>query len=163
MVSVYSHIFLHLLCSNTRQFANSATALANNSYYGVSIGPVHIIGLNSYAPYGDDSMQAAWFKQHMATVNANRAATPWVIVNWHTAAYHTYNTHFRVREQRAFAWLFFVRRVLIRYVLFVYSPYAGGRCVLGNLGASYEGCWRGHRELPSPLSVPISPTSNILT
>lgn len=148
------HPQLYISClrfSNLNQFINEA-AEVNNSYWGLDVGPVHVVGLNSYVsfwisiqnrasfpsfffntarkcsgwicwaspsatfcsgschshrsicpfigsqvPYGNDSVQAKWFADHMKKVNAYRKATPWVIVIWHTAAYHTYNKHFRVR------------------------------------------------------------------
>ena len=88
---MYSQDYLNQ--SNTRQFTNEATYDVPNSYWGVSMGPAHIIGLNTYAPYGPTSKQVAWFKNHVKTIN--RAKSPWLFVIWHTAAYHTYNTHFR--------------------------------------------------------------------
>ena len=80
---MYAQDYLNM--ANTRQFANEATAPIPNSAWGASIGPVHIISLNSYVPYGPTSKQVAWFVDHMKSVD--RTKTPWLAVMWHTAAY----------------------------------------------------------------------------
>lgn len=86
-----------------RTFNNDPKVVANNSYYGVDIGPVHVIGLNHYMPYGPDSPQASWFKYHVKNV-VNRQKTPWLIVAYHTSSYHTYQVHFRESDSFLATW-----------------------------------------------------------
>jgi hypothetical protein len=82
------------VASNFRRFrADSNNIEANNSYWGVEIGPVHLIGLNVYVPWGPGSLQAQWLENELKTID--RINTPWVIVGLHLPPYHSYRAHFR--------------------------------------------------------------------
>jgi len=65
-------------------------------YYGVSYGPVHIVSLNHYLPFGAGTPQYLWFLRHMQTID--RSKTPWLFVQLHAGVYHTYFTHYKELE-----------------------------------------------------------------
>ena len=50
-------------------------------YYSYETGPLHIVMLGCYVDYLQDSEQAEWLKQDLASVDRQR--TPWLIVGMH--------------------------------------------------------------------------------
>jgi hypothetical protein len=87
---------------NINRFINEATFEPKNSFSSIALPPVHVIALNSYVPYSASSAQARWFKE--AAAGIDRVATPWLVVLWHTAAYHTYADNFREADALLTAW-----------------------------------------------------------
>lgn len=75
----------------------SDSVVTNNTWYSIDVGPVHIIMLTNYVPYGNTSAQYKWLEQDLA--NVNRTATPWVIVSFHAAIYHTYVNHYKENDE----------------------------------------------------------------
>ena len=55
------------------------------------MGPVHVIGLCSYAATANTSLQYRWLQRDFAKVD--RAMTPWVLVMWHTPWYNSNSGH----------------------------------------------------------------------
>ncbi|KAI8111208.1 hypothetical protein M9434_004781 [Picochlorum sp. BPE23] len=66
----------------------SNTAVTNNSFYSINAGPVHMIFLNNYVPYGKGSVMYRWLEKDLQGVNPSQ--TPWIIVAFHTPWYSTY-------------------------------------------------------------------------
>jgi len=73
-------------------------ALASTAplYGSVDVGPVHIISLNTYAPWDPASAQRAWLEADLRGVD--RSATPWVFVLMHAPWYSSYASHYRELE-----------------------------------------------------------------
>lgn len=70
--------------------------VTNNTYYSINAGPAHIVFLNNYVPYDNQSVMYKWFEEDMKMVN--RSKTPWVIVNFHAPWYHTYVNHYKEND-----------------------------------------------------------------
>ncbi|PSC76955.1 purple acid phosphatase 15 isoform X2 [Micractinium conductrix] len=63
-------------------------------YYSLDLAPgVHIVSLNSYLPWGRESQQYRWLQADLAAVD--RQKTPWLIVLFHAAGYHSYAGHYK--------------------------------------------------------------------
>lgn len=75
----------------------SDSVVTNNTWYSIDAGPVHIIMLNNYVPYGNTSAQYKWLEQDLA--NVNRTATPWVLLTFHSAIYHSYVKHYKENDE----------------------------------------------------------------
>lgn len=60
----------------------------NNTFYSINTGPVHMIFLNNYVPYGKGSVMYEWLKQDLKHVD--RRLQPWIVVVFHTPFYSTY-------------------------------------------------------------------------
>ncbi len=65
-------------------------------YFSQDVGPVHLVVLNNYIPFGAGTPQHAWFSADVAAVD--RRVTPWLVVAFHGPAYHTYYTHYKEQE-----------------------------------------------------------------
>ena len=64
-------------------------------WYSFEAGPVHMIMLCSYADYAARSVQMAWLRHDIGTID--RSKTPWVFAVWHTPWY-TSNHHHPMKE-----------------------------------------------------------------
>lgn len=81
---------------DSRQFANSATARPNNTYYSVQLSGAHLIALSNYLPYGPGSRQLEWFRAELARVD--RARTPWLLVAIHASPLNTYGARRKLQQ-----------------------------------------------------------------
>ncbi|PRW44351.1 purple acid phosphatase 23 isoform X1 [Chlorella sorokiniana] len=80
--------------SGRGQFINESDFAPASGFYSLDLpGVAHIVSLNSYLPWGKASAQYKWLLQDLAKVD--REQTPWLILVWHTAAYHSYKGHFK--------------------------------------------------------------------
>eukprot|EP00889_Picochlorum_renovo_P000373 jgi/Picre1/27403/NNA_000370.t1 len=59
----------------------SSTIKTNNTWYSIDVGPAHIVMLNNYVPYSDNSVMYKWFDEDLS--NVDREQTPWIIVGFH--------------------------------------------------------------------------------
>lgn len=66
----------------------SNVAVSNNSFHSHNAGPVHMVYVNNYAPYGEGSVMYQWLENDLKSVD--RTQTPWVIMAWHAPWYSTY-------------------------------------------------------------------------
>ena len=71
--------------------------VTNNTWYSIEAGPAHVVFLNNYVPYGNNSEMYKWFIKDMESVNRTR--TPWVIVGFHAPWYHTYIPHYKENDE----------------------------------------------------------------
>lgn len=71
----------------------SSTVKTNNTWYSIDVGPAHIVMLNNYVPYSDNSVMYKWFDEDLS--NVDREQTPWIIVGFHAPWYHTYINHYK--------------------------------------------------------------------
>ncbi len=65
-------------------------------YFSQDVGPVHLVVLQNYIPFGPGSAQHAWFTADMAALD--RRLTPWLVVAFHGPAYHSYVAHYKEME-----------------------------------------------------------------
>mmetsp|Transcript_23644 Transcript_23644/g.46291 ORF Transcript_23644/g.46291 Transcript_23644/m.46291 type:complete len:612 (-) Transcript_23644:88-1923(-) len=63
----------------------------SNLWWSRDVGPVHVIGLCSYAETSPGSLQYRWLAADLARVD--RAVTPWVIVMMHAPWYNSNSGH----------------------------------------------------------------------
>ena len=56
-------------------------------WYSYETGPAHIVGLNSYARFDQESLQYKWLEEDLKQVDRGR--TPWLILMWHTPWYNS--------------------------------------------------------------------------
>jgi len=75
---------------------DSATPSDSPLYYSTTIGPVHLVMINSYAPAGTGSAQRAWLEKDLAAVD--RFLTPWLVAAFHAPWYTTSVAHYREVE-----------------------------------------------------------------
>jgi acid phosphatase type 7 len=89
----------------------SNMAVTNNTYYSIDIGPVHIVGLNTYVPYDESSDMYQWFVKDMESVISRKPQ--WIIVQFHSSVYGTYIDHYKevARFQSYFEPLFLKYKV----------------------------------------------------
>ncbi|KAI8108135.1 hypothetical protein M9434_006165 [Picochlorum sp. BPE23] len=71
----------------------SSKVKTNNTWYSVDMGPAHIVMLNNYVPYSDNSVMYKWFDEDLSKVD--REQTPWIVVGFHSPWYHTYINHYK--------------------------------------------------------------------
>mmetsp|Transcript_4989 Transcript_4989/g.9209 ORF Transcript_4989/g.9209 Transcript_4989/m.9209 type:complete len:699 (-) Transcript_4989:168-2264(-) len=68
-----------------------------NLYYSTIVGGmIKVIAMNNYVPFHPGSPQYNWAMKEFATYD--RQKTPWLIVMYHSATYHTYYTHYKEME-----------------------------------------------------------------
>jgi len=65
-------------------------------YRTVLGGAATLLTLNNYVPFHPGSEQHAWAARALASVR--RADTPWLIVQFHAAPYHSYAEHYKEAE-----------------------------------------------------------------
>ena len=70
---------------------------ASNQWWSADVGPVHLIGLCTYAATAPGSLQHAWLARDLSAVD--RAATPWLVVMMHAPWYNTNTGHRAEAEQ----------------------------------------------------------------
>eukprot|EP00270_Netrium_digitus_P021535 TRINITY_DN9242_c0_g1_i2.p1 TRINITY_DN9242_c0_g1~~TRINITY_DN9242_c0_g1_i2.p1 ORF type:complete len:571 (-),score=113.53 TRINITY_DN9242_c0_g1_i2:56-1768(-) len=61
-------------------------------FYSLDVGPVHIIGLNSYDGFSKYTIQHQWLQADLCSIN--RDLTPWVIVFLHAPLYNSDVSHY---------------------------------------------------------------------
>eukprot|EP00889_Picochlorum_renovo_P001226 jgi/Picre1/28256/NNA_003662.t1 len=85
----------------------SNSVVTNNTYFSVDIGPLHVVGLNTYVPYGNGSEMYKWFVKDMTSLD--RETTHWIIVMFHAPYYSTFVEHYKEVQlmQKYFEPLFF--------------------------------------------------------
>lgn len=66
-------------------------------YWGKEVGPVHVIGLNTYYGSSSTSHQYLWLQKYLAT-KVDRKKTPWLIVLQHAPTYSTNIGHWKEAE-----------------------------------------------------------------
>jgi hypothetical protein len=66
----------------------------DQTYWGREVGPVHVIGLYTYAGYTPDSLQYQWLENYLST-KINRQRTPWVLVMSHMGWYNSNTGHWK--------------------------------------------------------------------
>ena len=71
----------------------SSSVVTNNTYFSVDIGPLHVVGLNNYVPYGNGSEMYTWFVNDMQSLD--RETTQWIIVMFHAPFYSTFVEHYK--------------------------------------------------------------------
>jgi len=71
----------------------SSKIKTNNTWYSIDMGPAHIVMLNNYVPYSDNSVMYKWFDEDLSKVD--REVTPWIVVGFHSPWYHTYINHYK--------------------------------------------------------------------
>ena len=65
----------------------------NNTWFSLEVGPAHVVMLNNYVPYSNNSVMYKWLEKDLAAVD--RTKTPWVIVGFHAPWYSTYVNHYK--------------------------------------------------------------------
>ena len=56
-----------IICLSRSQFANESGYVPQNGYYSVDVPGAHIISLNQYVPWGNQSQQYNWLTQDLAS------------------------------------------------------------------------------------------------
>ncbi|KAK3236574.1 hypothetical protein CYMTET_53295 [Cymbomonas tetramitiformis] len=68
-----------------------ASGSSSNLFWSRAVGPVHLVGLNSYAATANSSAQFTWLQKDLAKLN--RTATPWLVVMMHAPWYNSNTGH----------------------------------------------------------------------
>jgi len=142
-----------------------SSSSVSNLWWSRDIGPVHVIGLCSYAATAAGSLQYEWLAADLA--GTDRAATPWVLVMMHAPWYNSNSGHVAEAElmRRSMEPLLYEYGVDIVLSGHVHAyeriePVLNG-CLnpcgpvylnLGD-GGNYEGTYVPWREPPPPWSA----------
>jgi len=77
--------------------AHKKSGSPSHEYYGLEIGVVNLITLNSYAGTHNGTLQYQWLLNYLDT-KVNRERTPWLFVQFHTPWYNSNSGHWKESE-----------------------------------------------------------------